>query len=116
MTTYAYKTTDEDPSIPFYVTDFAGAVVDLSAATFAVRVVRASTGALVSTITTVTGYATAQGTSPNLYNAVLTWAAGDLATIGAGVYRLEMQCTIASRQRSVRVADPPLISISAVAA
>ena len=114
MKVRVYKATDEDPSIPFRLLSFDGTAPDLSAGTWAVRVVNTATGALTSTLTTVTGYSALQGTSPNDYNAVLTFSAGDLATIGAGVFRLELQATISGRQRSFLLSDKPTIQVEAV--
>ena len=116
MTVYTYYTTDEDPTIAFRLLNRDGTAPDLSTASaWAVYIVDTADGTLQSTITTVTGYAALQGTSPNDYNALLTFAAGDLATVGAGRFRIDgIQATISARQRSFLLERPPILIVKAI--
>ena len=99
MTLYKMRTTSEDPTIAIRWADRTDAAVPLSAATFEARFVNRRTKALTATLTTVTGYATFQGTTPDDYNALITFATGALATIGAGLFDVEVDAVVSGRSR-----------------
>ena len=107
---YKFLSTDEDPSIALRWLDRTGAVIDLSAATFTVKLVSSTGTTALTSAGTFTGYATLQGTSPDDYNLLISFAAGELA-ITAGTYQLIVQATISSRQRTFRPGNPPLVQI-----
>lgn len=103
MSDYTYEVGDEDPSIALTWKDRDGAVIDLSAATFSVKLVDTRSVAIVTKTTGITGAATA----PNI---VISWAAGEL-NITPATYKLWVQATVSSRQRTFRRANPPTVLI-----
>lgn len=105
MTTYRYLSNSEDPSIPLRWLTNAGAVIDLSAATWSLKLLSRTGTTLLTKTSSITGYAALQGTSPNDYNCLITWATGELATSGVSGNTfsvrdgtLVLQHTISSRQ------------------
>ena len=113
MSDFTYLATDEDASCALAWLDRNGSAVDLSTGTFSVKLVNsAGTATVTKTGSTITGYSALQGTSPQQYNLLISWAAGELA-IAAGLYTLIVQATISSRQRTFRPGDPPTVLIVA---
>jgi len=102
---YTYDVGDEDPSIALTWKDRDDAVINLSAATFSVKLVNSAGAAIVTKTTGITGAATA----PNI---VISWAAGEL-NIAAGLYELWVQATVSSRQRTFRRRNLPTVLIVA---
>jgi hypothetical protein len=102
-------TTDEDPSIGLQWLDKDGAAIDLSAATWSVKLVNSAGTTTLTKTTNVTGYASLQGTTQQ-YNVLILWASGELA-IAAGTYTLWVQATVSGRQRTFRPGDPPMVTI-----
>lgn len=98
MAVYHYRTNSEDPSIPIRWAAGDGTAVDLSAATFTLRLVDPD-GTLILTKTSgITGYATFQGTAPDDYNARITWASGNLNQT-PGTYLVELDAVVGGRHR-----------------
>ena len=105
VTTYNYKATDEDPSIALEWKDRDGNVIDLSTATFSVLLVDVNGTTAVTKTQNVTG----ASTSPNV---VISWDAGELAAL-SGQYKLIVQATVSSRQRTFRAGNYPIVLVSA---
>ena len=82
MTTYDYRTDSELPVVPIYWQDATGDYYDFSSGwTFTVLVVDASTREVKLTKTSGITGAEGDADTPNI---VIAWAAGEMATIGAG--------------------------------
>ena len=109
---FTFLSTDEDPSLALEWLDRTGSAVDLSAATFTVKLVDGGWSTVLTSAGTFTGYSSLQGSSPNQYNLLISFGSGELA-VRPGDYRLIVQATIASRQRTFRPADPPVVRIVA---
>lgn len=101
MSVHPYKTTSEDPSLPIAWEQMDGTPVDLSAATFALKLISRDTTPVVALTKTtgITGFAAMQGTAPNTYNALVTWAAAELV-IAAGTYDVQFVATVGGRDRA----------------
>lgn len=109
VATFAFLTTDEDPSITLRWND-KGSALNLSTATFTVRLMDSSGATVLTSAGTSTGYSSHQGTSPYDYNFIHSFAGGELA-ITAGTYRLVVQATISSRQRTFSPGNLPTVLI-----
>ena len=107
MSDYVYDAGDEDPDVALTWKDRDGAVINLSAATFSVKLVNSAGTTVVTKTTGITGASTAP-------NVVIAWAAGEL-NIAAGDYRLIVTATVSSRQRTFRRNNPPTVQIIASA-
>jgi hypothetical protein len=116
VTDFRFLATDEDPAVALRWLDRpGGSVLDLSAATFTVKLINSAGAVALTSAGTTTGYSSAQGTSPHTYNFLHSFSAGELATL-SGVYTLLVQATISSRQRTFAPDDLPTVRIVAVPA
>lgn len=88
MSFYPYLSTSELPSIPVRWLGLGGSTIDLSTASFTLKLVNDAGSTVLTKTTGITGYATLQGTAPNDYNLLVAWSTGDLATSGVapGIY------------------------------
>lgn len=109
---FVFMTTDEDPSCALQWLDRNGSVVDLSAATFTVKLVSSAGATSLTSAGSFTGFATLQGTSPQQYNLLISFAAGELV-LKVGMYSLVVQATISARQRTFRPRAFPVLQIVA---
>ena len=110
---YVFYSTDEDPGIALAWLDRNGSAVDLSAATFTVKLINSSGTVALTSTGTSTGYSSLQGTAPQQYNYLHSFAAADLATL-SGTYSLWVQATISSRQRTFAPGNLPSVTVVAV--
>lgn len=102
MTTYTYLTTSELPAWKGQWSDGDGNPVDLSAATFEVKLVSRN-GAIALTKTSgITG--TVDGT------VTVQWAVGEL-NIAPGKYRLYLVARTGSLDRAFDPGNPPVIAV-----
>lgn len=99
MATLRYRAGDEDPTVLLRWLDHAGASVDLSAATWSVKLVGLDGTVALTKTSGVTAYAALQGSSPNDYNVAIQWSSGDLA-VTAGQYALQIVATVSGRDRT----------------
>ena len=104
--TTTYRTVDEDPGIAYSWLDRDGSVIDLSGATFSLVV----TNLQGTTELTKTSGITGSATSPNV---VISWDAGELATLGVGTYLYKLTATTSSRQRTLGAGTPHRLIVTA---
>ena len=97
--TTAYLSVDEDPGIAYTLKDRDGTVVDFSAATFSMVIDPVGSGSATTKTTNITGSASAP-------NVIVTWATGELATLGAGEYSYTITGIVSGRSRTIGAGAP----------
>jgi hypothetical protein len=101
-----YRSIDEDPGIAYEWRDRDGSLLDLSTATFSMAISPLEGG----TVTDKTSGIVGAATSPNL---VITWAEGELATLGVGTYTFLVTATVATRERTLNPGRAGRITVRA---
>ena len=103
-----YKKTADRPAASGWIVDDDGTLIDLSSATFSLKIGLPGSAALLTKTTNIAG-AAGSGTEPDgTPNIVITWAAGDL-NLTPGTYVWELTVTENSLDRvffgDIRIVD-----------
>ena len=104
MTIIDYRSDAEDPPIDLEWTEDDGTVIDMSSATFEVKVVDRDGTTAFTKDSNITGAST-------LPNARIAWADGELASL-SGYYVVNVKATISGRDRVFRPGDPIEINVT----
>ena len=104
LSTYVYATDQELPAVQLEWLDGTGALLDLSAATFTVKLTSVTTGA---TALTKSSGITGAATSPNV---TIAWSSSEL-NITPGTYRLWCYARSGGLDRVFDPDSPPLVKV-----
>ncbi len=94
-----YKKTAERPALKLWLLDDDLSLIDLSAYTFSLKIGHVGSAAALTKSSSIAGAAGAGVEPSGTPNCVVSWTAGELAAITAGLYDLELTATTGGLDR-----------------
>ncbi len=94
-----YKKTADRPALKLWLLDDDLSLIDLSTYTFSLKVGHIGSAALLTKASNIAGAVGAGAEPSGTPNCVVTWTAGELAVLAAGLYDFEITCTLGGLDR-----------------
>ena len=94
-----YKQTAERPAMKLWLLDDDLSLIDLSSYTFVLKIGHIGSAAGLTKSSNIAGAAGSGAEPSGIPNCVVTWTAGELATLNPGLYDMELTATLSSLDR-----------------
>ncbi len=94
-----YKKTAERPALKLWLLDDDLSLIDMTSYAFSLKVGHVGSAALLTKASNIAGAVGAGAEPSGTPNVVVTWTAGELAALNAGLYDFELTCTLTGLDR-----------------